>query len=200
MPRPKERNSELRDRLLDVAIELLAAEGPAAVTTRRVAEAADTSAPAIYELFGDKAGLIRGVFFEGFRRLLTHLDKLPPPTGKNSDIVEAVKAFRKFTQANPRLFEVMYGNSFETFSPGPEEQSLGDSTRNILVERVKAATASGEMHGDPVDIAHAVLALSIGLATQETAGWLGTTTSSRQRRWKEATESLIRGYANNTAK
>jgi hypothetical protein len=28
-----------------------------------------TSVPAVYELFGDKAGLVREIFFEGFRRL-----------------------------------------------------------------------------------------------------------------------------------
>ena len=43
MPRAKQRTPELRDRVLDVAVETLAAEGVAGFTTRRVAEQAQTS-------------------------------------------------------------------------------------------------------------------------------------------------------------
>jgi AcrR family transcriptional regulator len=74
MPRAKQRTPELRDRLLQVAVETLESEGVGGFTTRRVAEEAATSTPAVYELFGDKAGLVREVFFEGFRLLRLHLD------------------------------------------------------------------------------------------------------------------------------
>ncbi len=67
MPRAKQRTPELRDRVLDVAITTLGEEGIARFTTRRVAERAGTSVPAVYELFDDKAGLVRAMFFEGFR-------------------------------------------------------------------------------------------------------------------------------------
>ena len=57
MPRAKQRTPELRDRLLEVAVATLSEEGIARFTTRRVAERAGTSVPAVYELFDDKAGL-----------------------------------------------------------------------------------------------------------------------------------------------
>ncbi len=69
MPRAKQRTPELRDRLLEVAVATLNDEGVARLTTRRVAEQAGTSVPAVYELFDDKAGLVRAIFFEGFRML-----------------------------------------------------------------------------------------------------------------------------------
>ena len=69
MPRAKQRTPELRDRVLGVAITTLGEEGIARFTTRRVAERAGTSVPAVYELFDDKAGLVRAMFFEGFRLL-----------------------------------------------------------------------------------------------------------------------------------
>ena len=69
MPRAKQRTPELRDHLLEVAIATLSEEGIARFTTRRVAERAGTSVPAVYELFDDKAGLVRAMFFEGFRLL-----------------------------------------------------------------------------------------------------------------------------------
>ena len=81
MPRAKQRTPELRDRLLDVAIATLSEEGIARFTTRRVAERAGTSVPAVYELFDDKAGLVRAMFFEGFRLLGGELAKVPVTDG-----------------------------------------------------------------------------------------------------------------------
>jgi len=43
--------------MLQVAVATLTAEGAGGLTTRRIAEQARTSTPAVYELFGDKAGL-----------------------------------------------------------------------------------------------------------------------------------------------
>ena len=76
MPRAKQRTPELRDRVLRVALATLATEGVVGLTTRKVAEVARTSTPAVYELFGDKAGLVREIFFEGFRMLRGCLDRL----------------------------------------------------------------------------------------------------------------------------
>ncbi len=50
-----------RDRIVDVAADLLRASGRAAVTTRAVSEAAGVQAPTIYRLFGDKEGLLDAV-------------------------------------------------------------------------------------------------------------------------------------------
>ncbi len=77
MPRAKQRTPELRDRVLEVAIATLGEEGIARFTTRRVAERAGTSVPAVYELFDDKAGLVRAMFFEGFRLLGAELGQDP---------------------------------------------------------------------------------------------------------------------------
>ena len=71
MPRAKQRTPEMRERVLRAAMDMLASNGVAEFTTSRLARHAGTSTPAVYELFGDKAGLVREVFFEGFR-LLRH--------------------------------------------------------------------------------------------------------------------------------
>src|ERR1700759_3520046 len=53
--------SAARSRIIEAAASLLREGGPAAVTTRGVAEAAGLQAPAIYRLFGDKDGLLDAV-------------------------------------------------------------------------------------------------------------------------------------------
>jgi len=61
MTRPSTTRSDVRARIVEVAARLLREQGPAAVTTRGVAEAAGVQAPAIYRLFGDKDGLLDAV-------------------------------------------------------------------------------------------------------------------------------------------
>jgi AcrR family transcriptional regulator len=50
-----------REQIIEVAAALLAQGGPAAVTTRGVADGAGVQAPTIYRLFGDKEGLLDAV-------------------------------------------------------------------------------------------------------------------------------------------
>jgi AcrR family transcriptional regulator len=195
MPPVKERTPELRRRILDTAVGLLAAEGVAAVTTRRVAELAGTSPPAIYELFGHKAGLIRELFFEGFRRLLADFERLGTTGDPAADLVASVHTFRAFASGNPNLFHVMYNRPFDEFEPGRDERSLGDGTRRFVIDRVERCIEADVLAGDPTDIAHVLLGFVIGLATQENAGWLGSTTESRDRRWMLAVDAFLQGFA-----
>jgi AcrR family transcriptional regulator len=57
----QDRRQHAREAIIDVAAQLLQQRGPAAVTTRGVAEAAGVQAPTIYRLFGDKDGLLDAV-------------------------------------------------------------------------------------------------------------------------------------------
>ena len=119
MPRAKQRTPELRDHLLEVAIATLSEEGIARFTTRRVAERAGTSVPAVYELFHDKAGLVRAMFFEGFRLLGAELAKVPATDDPLADLERLVPVFRLFCRAYPRLAQVMFSRPFTEFRPGP---------------------------------------------------------------------------------
>jgi hypothetical protein len=47
--------------------------------------------------------------------------------------------------------------------------------------------------GDPTDIAHVLLAAAQGLAAQETAGWLGTSKASVDRRWALGIRAVLDG-------
>ena len=193
MPRTKLRTAELRRRVLDVAVATLVADGVAGFTTRKVARGADTSLPAVYELFGDKAGLVRAVHAEGFRLLHERLVAAPAPEDPREALLAAVAALRDFARGDPVLAEVMFSRPFADFDPGPEHVAAGAAVRELLVGRVRACVDAGLLDGDPVDVAHVLLALAQGLAAQETAGWLGTTVASRNRRWALATGALLSG-------
>jgi AcrR family transcriptional regulator len=193
MPREKQRTPELRDHVLQVAISMLANNGIADFTTRKVAQEAQTSTPAVYELFGDKAGLVREIFFEGFRLLRARFTQLTESEDPRADLIQVVEAYRGFVRANPVLSEVMFSRPFADFDPGPQELRAGSAVRLFLVGRVKRCIEAGLLEGDETDIAHVFVALTHGLAATELAGRLGTSQESIERRWALAMRAVLDG-------
>ncbi|MFZ2056440.1 MAG: TetR/AcrR family transcriptional regulator [Acidimicrobiales bacterium] len=189
MPRTKQRTQELRDHVLGEAVAMLAEDGITGFTTRKVARRAQTSTAAVYELFGDKGGLVREVFLEGFRLLRRNLDQLESSDDPLADLVRVVAAFRLFVRDNPVLAEVMFSRPFSDFAPGPPQVAVFPP----LVERARRCLHAGLLAGDEADIAHVFLALVHGLATQESNGWLGTTQTSVDRRWALAVRATLDG-------
>ena len=194
MPRPKQRTPELRDRVLQVAVSTLNQDGLSGFTTRRVAEQAGTSVPAVYELFGDKSGLLRAVFFEGFRMLSRRLLAVPETDDAVADVQRLIPVFRRFCLDYPALARVMFSRPFQDFDPGPEELA-SPSVREIFVGRIKRCTDAELLTGDPVDIAHVLLALAQGLAVQEGARWLGKSKASVNRRWEVGVTGILQGFS-----
>ncbi len=128
MPRTKQRTPEFRERLLAVAVDLLAEQGAAGLTARSLATRAETSAPALYELFGDKSGVVRELYFEGFRQLAGELAELPETADPTADLWALAVEYRRFIRANRELAEVMFSRPFTDFSPGPEEVAATSSS------------------------------------------------------------------------
>jgi AcrR family transcriptional regulator len=193
MPRAKQRTPELRDHVLRVAVLVLTNQGPAGFTTRKVAEEAKTSTPAVYELFGDKAGLVREIFFEGFRALGGALDQIPETADPRANLENTLHAFRVFIRKNAALSEVMFSRPFSDFDPGPAEMKAGARVRRCIVLRVKRCVSAGLLVGDETDVAHVLVSLTQGLAATEAAGWLGSSKASIERRWRLAIRAVLDG-------
>ncbi len=193
MPRAKQRTPELRDQVLSAAVALLARDGVEGFTARSVAREAQTSTPAVYELFGDKGGLVREVFFQGFRLLRRELDGLVKSEDPRADLVELVAIYRRFVGKNPVLSQVMFSRPFTDFDPSGSELRASGSVRSLIVERVRRCIDAGLLHGDETDIAHVLVALTQGLAMAESSRRLGTTRESIERRWSLALDGIIYG-------
>jgi AcrR family transcriptional regulator len=193
VPRPKQRTPALRDHLLTVALDLLAREGVAGFTTRALAREARTSPPAVYELFGDKGGLVRELFLEGFRRLSKQLGGLPESEDPRADLIALIESYRDFVRENPVLAEVMFSRPFTDFAAGPGDQRAGNSAQRIIMARVRRCIAAGLLEGDATDVAHVLVALAQGLGAAENARRLGSTREAIDRRWALAVDAVLRG-------
>jgi AcrR family transcriptional regulator len=195
VPRAKQRTQALRDHVLDVAVELLARDGVDAFTTRRIARTANTSVPAVYELFGDKTGLVREIFFHGFHLLRADFDALADTADPRADLLSLIETYRQFVMAHPVLAQVMFSRPFSAFAPGPGELQASAFVRTFILTRVRRCIEAGVIDGDDVDIAQVLVALVQGLAAAESSQRLGSTPASVDRRWALAVDALLAGFA-----
>ena len=195
MPRPKQRTPELRDHVLAAAIGLLARDGVSGFTARGVAREAQTSTPAVYELFGDKGGLIRELFFEGFRLLQRQLETFVETEDPRADVIQIVELYRGFIRENRVLSEVMFAHPFTDFEASRSELRAAGSVRRFVVERVRRCIDAGLLHGDEADIALVLIAFTEGLAVAGNADRLGASREAIDRRWALAVNAVLDGLS-----
>ncbi|MCD0444008.1 TetR/AcrR family transcriptional regulator [Glycomyces sp. A-F 0318] len=196
MPRPRKRDyDDLRRDLIDAGGRLLADEGPAALSTRRVAQATGTSTTAVYSLFGDKAGLVREMFVEGFDRLAAAFAAVPRTGDPLADLLALGDAYRANALANPHLYELMFARPVPEFRPAPEAGRRIRSTFDALVAACARCVEAGVFaEADPDAVAVQLNAMAHGLCSLELRGALGDAAEARAH-WRRAFAALTRGLA-----
>jgi AcrR family transcriptional regulator len=161
-------DNALRVRLLDVAGRLLTAEGPDALSLRRLAAEAGTSTTAVYSLFGGKPGVLRALFVEAFTRFGAHLDAVAATDDPLADILALGRAYRASALADPHLYTVMFGSPVPGFVPTAEDWARAEATFTRLLDAVRRAVAAGLLRAiDPGLISTALWANVHGLVSLE---------------------------------
>jgi AcrR family transcriptional regulator len=149
--------SDTRSKIVDVAAQLLRERGPAAVTTRGVAEGAGVQAPTIYRLFGDKDGLLDAV---AEHVMATYVSaKAAIVATASAEDVDPLDDLRAgwdmqigFGVANPTLFVLLSDPARALRSPATQ------SGRQVLQSRVHRVALTGRLRVSEqraVDLIHA---------------------------------------------
>jgi AcrR family transcriptional regulator len=175
--RPREYDDQLRTRLVEEAARLLADEGPAALTTRRIAAAVGTSTTAIYSLIGSKDELIQAVCAEGFARLAAHLATVERSEDPLADLANLSGAYLDMALESPALYRIMFGQS--TTEITPDDTRPGVETLTTLVEAVQRAIDAGLLEGEAFTVAVQLWTLHHGVASLALTGMLGPPASAR---------------------
>jgi AcrR family transcriptional regulator len=190
--RPRTHDEKLRLRLLDEGGRLLAEQGPASLTVRRLAERAGTSPSAVYSLFGDKWGLVDEMFREGFRRFAERIAALERTDDPFADLNAIGEAFRANARANPHLYDLMFGRPFPEFLPGQETRAVAMGTFGALVEATARCVGAGLLEGDPLTLATIFFGLVHGLTSLELTGGLPSAEQADVA-WRRARRALYEG-------
>ncbi|SEC17215.1 DNA-binding transcriptional regulator, AcrR family [Nocardioides exalbidus] len=161
--------TDARHAIVDAGARLLREGGPAAMTTRGVAELAGVQAPTIYRLFGDKDGLLEAVaehVMAGFVAVktaemeATAADDLDPV----ADLRASWRRQVEFSLANPAVFRLL--SDPDRVGGSPAAQSGREVLRSRVhrlatagLLRVPEARAVDLIHASGVGVIHALLAM-----------------------------------------
>lgn len=155
MPAPSPRD-DVRERIVAAAAQLLEDEGASAVTTRAVAERANTQAPTIYRLFGDKDGLLDAVAEHALARFSAAKAAALSRPADDADPVEELRASWRdvvgFGLAHPEIFLILNDPR-----RGRDSAAMVTGVR-VLEERLRRVAAAGRLRipeADAVTLVHA---------------------------------------------
>ncbi len=104
---PRAADPAVRERILAAATDVLAAEGPRALSTRRLAAEAGTSTMAVYTYFGGMDELRRELRRDGFAQLCAALDALPATDDPVADLAAAVGTYVALGAAHPARYRAL---------------------------------------------------------------------------------------------
>jgi AcrR family transcriptional regulator len=159
---------ETREALLAAAHDLLATEGPSALTVRRIAAAAGVSTMNVYSRFGGKDGVLDELFIHGFQRMAEEMADAPTSDDAFEDLMACGRAYRAFARNNPTYYSLMFDRVAPDFEPSDRAVDTALAGLGRVVDRVQRAMDAGAVRqGDPFQIASALWACDHGLASLE---------------------------------
>ena len=152
--------------LLTAAHDLLASDGPTALTVRRIAGAAGVSTMNVYSRFGGKDGVLDELFAEGFRRLGERMEETPSTADSVADLGSCGAAYRAFARENPTYYSLMFDRVVPDYEPSAAAKEVAHATLGHLASRVERAMARGVIaRRDPFQVALALWACQHGLVS-----------------------------------
>ena len=166
MIRDANAHNGMRPALIEAAARLIATEGAAGLTLRRVAEEVGTSTMAIYTHFGGMPELRRAVRREGFARLAEHLGQVRESEDPVADLALLGRAYYENALSNPHLYRVMFGEQ-----PLDEADAAARTeTFDVLVGAVRRCVDLGRFSpADPAELATQFWAVGHGAVSLQLA-------------------------------
>jgi AcrR family transcriptional regulator len=157
--------------LLETAVALVEAEGPAALTVRRVSEEAGMSTIGIYSHFSSKEGLVGAVWGVGFSRLTAELTGVEG-TGVDR-VVGLATTYLAWAGRHPHLYAIMFGRAVTAMTVDDEDRASSRAAFDVLVGACTGLAADPEATALTVwQYLHGVASLEIAAVTPP---GLGTT-------------------------
>jgi AcrR family transcriptional regulator len=124
--------------LVSAALDLLAEDGPEALSLRAVARRAGVSAMAPYRHYADKEALLAAVASHGFDGLRDVLHAADDAVPSSKALVAQAVAYVRYALENPSLFRLMFGP--KRIGVHPELMAAGEAAYGVLADRVAAET------------------------------------------------------------
>jgi AcrR family transcriptional regulator len=181
---------DVEEGLLDAAAQILATEGPGALTVRKVATCAGVAPMGIYNRFNGKQGLLEALFVRGFRQLRSMVAAANGPDAMHR-LRAGCLAYREFAVTHPEQYGLMFNHMAE-IEPSEAAQleafaSFDQLTRNVSAARQLRALGSGS----DVEVAQQIWSALHGAVSLELSGM--TFTEDPAHSYAQMLDALLAG-------
>lgn len=200
MGRPREHDEHTREALLAAAERIVAEGGPAALSVRAVADAADTTTRAVYSLFGSKDGLlVQALARDAFVFLYDEIDALEVTEDPVSDLLDVgLIAFRRLIREHPALYRIAFQRVVPGLDAGPELTETRQRAWEQLIAKVERVGRAGLLGSkSPSEAAVEFIAMMEGLGNAELRGAVLRLLpeGDEEQAWRNALTTVVRGWA-----
>jgi AcrR family transcriptional regulator len=168
------RRQETIGEILDVAIELMDAEGVAALSLSAVARRLGMQPPSLYQYFPSKMAIYDALFQRG-SELQRDVYRTALANATTEDPLEhnliAATAFSRWCLENPVYTQLLFWRTTPGFEPSPEAYAPAQETLEDLRKHLQATADAGYLHPDAASDEGIALftSLTAGLLSQQMA-------------------------------
>jgi AcrR family transcriptional regulator len=181
--------------LLASASRLLADEGPAALTVRRIAAESGMSTMNVYSRFGGKQGVVEHLFLRGFVLLANEMGSVPTTDDPLADLRACGAAYRRFALEHTTLYAVMFERVVPDYEPSDAALASGLATLQHLADRIQRCIDAGVFAPGPAlhlaaivwSTCHGAISLELKQKLAIAVGWESV--------YRDACENVVRGLS-----
>ncbi len=176
----QQQNKSLRTAILDAAAQRLHDGGPKNMSVRAIASDVGASTKVIYGNFGNKAGIIKALYDDGFEQqvkvLLEAVKLYDDPIDK---LFALTTAWLEFADQNRRLYELMYGPQIRDLLPDESDREMGIPLYTAFVELIdEVLQATQTTEYDIRSYVRSLWVILHGSASLEITMWMTTEEAS----------------------
>jgi len=154
MSSKKYHHGDLKNALISAGVEILAKEGTAGLSLRKVAQRAGVSHSAPYAHFKDRQSLIAAISTEGFKQLYDELDTavLAQAGDPKGQLAEGAWAYVQFAMNNTDTFKIMFSGVLEKEKDYPSFVEVSRKTFERVVDIVRTCQNAGVLRPAPPEL------------------------------------------------
>lgn len=183
-------------RIADTALAILEADGPEAVSMRRVAEAVGITPMAIYHHFPNRGALLNSVTNAEFARIAEH-NKAVLKGSPQQQILASMDPYIDYAFDHPRVFDYVFAAPRPGARQYPEDfRARRSPTLTPAADAIRAAMKAGLLRkDDPWEIAFELWALTHGYVALYRGGRINLTQKQFRTLVRRALRRLLHGIA-----
>jgi AcrR family transcriptional regulator len=146
-------HGDLKNALIQSGVKILAKEGVAGLSLRKVAKKAGVSHAAPYAHFHDKQALIAAISADGLRRLYEQMSLVVDayPNKPAKQLTEGAKAYLHFAQEHPDQFRIMFSGVIESEKDHPDYVEMSIKSYQRVIRIVEACQAQGVLRSESAE-------------------------------------------------